>query len=194
MWHCFEADASFLHFLVVIDDHIAERVRAAGCVRCGGPLHCGDYPRKPRGLLKEADAAYSKRRSLCCGRCRKRTTPPSVRFLGRKVYVGWLVFVAVIRWMLAACAGPLVAGVPRRTVLRWRAFWTTEFVALPFWQRTKALFMPPPVPESLPLGLVERFAGMEAERLRRALAFVAPITTVSATWVRVDPIHAEVGI
>ena len=189
MWHCFEADASFLQFLVVIDDDTAEQVRRAGCARCGGPLRSGDYPRKPRGLLAEAEEAYSKRRSLCCGWCRKRTTPPSVRFLGRKVYVGWLVFVAVIHWILGVRTNSVVATVPPRTVRRWRRWWTTDFVALPFWQRAKALFMPPPVPLSLPLGLVERFAGDEPERLRQA-----PVTTISASWVRVAPIHAEVGI
>ena len=40
--------------------------------------------------------AFGRRFSLCCGRegCRHRATPPSVRFLGRRVYVGAVVIVA----------------------------------------------------------------------------------------------------
>lgn len=197
MWHRFEADVNFLRLLVAVDDQIAEQVRAAGCVRCSGPLHRGDYPRKPRGLLADVEEAYSTRRSLCCGRCRKRSTPPSVRFLGRKVYVGWLVFVAVIRCALAGAlmGGARIAGVPRRTVLRWEAWWTADFPGLPFWQMARARFTPPPPSAaSLPLGLVDRFDGGEAARLHFALAFVAPVTTVSASWVQVDLGRAEDGI
>src|SRR5690606_22738067 len=32
-----------------IDAEIALRARAAGCLRCGGPLHVGHFERKPRG-------------------------------------------------------------------------------------------------------------------------------------------------
>ena len=67
MSHEFEADASFLHFLVVIDGRIAEQVRDEGCVHCKGPLHRGDYPRKPRGLPQAVEVAFSRRHSWCCG-------------------------------------------------------------------------------------------------------------------------------
>ena len=197
MWHRFTAEASFLRSLVAIDEHLAEQVRARRCVRCEGPLHRGDYPRKPRGLPEGAEQAYWTRRSLCCGRCRKRSTPPSVRFLGRRVYVGWLVFVVVIRWSLAAgrIAGKQIAGVPRRTVRRWRGWWKGDFVASDFWKAERARFVPPPPePATMPLGFVDRFVGDEAQRLHFALAFVAPITTASASWVRVDLAHAEDGI
>ena len=74
-----------------------ERAAAEPCRYCGGPLHRGDYPRKPRGGLSPSAAeAFGRRFSLCCGRegCRRRATPPSVRFLGRRVYVGAVVIVA----------------------------------------------------------------------------------------------------
>jgi hypothetical protein len=32
-----------------------------------------------------------RRLSLCCSQCRRRTTPPSVRFLGRRVYLAAVV-------------------------------------------------------------------------------------------------------
>ena len=45
-----------------------------------------------------AAEAFSRRFSLCCGRdgCRHRATPPSVRFLGGRVYVGAVV---IVRWL-----------------------------------------------------------------------------------------------
>lgn len=45
--------------------------------------------------------------SLCCARCRKRRTPPSVRFLGRRVYLAAVVVLACVlrqgptRWRVA---------------------------------------------------------------------------------------------
>src|SRR5271157_4368665 len=70
-----------------------------------GPLHRSDYDRKPRGaLIAPAGEAFVRRFSLCCGRegCRKRATPPSLRFLGRRVYLGAVVLVAS---MLAQALG-----------------------------------------------------------------------------------------
>lgn len=191
MWQRFEPTTNFLRCLTVIDDQLAEQVHQRGCIHCGGPLHCGDYPRKPRGLPEGFEEAFSSRRSWCCGHCRKRSTPPSVRFLGRKVYVGWLVFVAVIQWL----AGMLPAAVPRRTLRRWSHWWRAVFVELPFWKMAVGQFVPPP-PDTgqLPRSLVERFTGAVESQLQQALAFVAPVTTISASWVRVQVARAEDGI
>ena len=110
-----------LQWLVDIDEEICRRVAAAGCAWCGGPLHRSDYPRKPRGgLFAVAGEVFHRRLSLCCGwaGCRRRATPPSVRFLGRRVYLG----VAVI--LASAVAGGLakVGAVKRATGSR-RARW-----------------------------------------------------------------------
>jgi len=75
----------FFEGLTTIDAAIVDRAAKEPCRDCGGPLHRGDYPRKPRGgLLAIAAEAFGRRFSLCCGRegCRRRVTPPSVRFLG----------------------------------------------------------------------------------------------------------------
>ena len=58
-------------------------------------LHRACYPRKPRGVGGARDATYEHRLSFCCATdgCRRRITPPSVRFLGRKVYLGVIVIV-----------------------------------------------------------------------------------------------------
>ena len=73
--------------LTKIDADLAEQVWIEGCMHCGGALHRADYPRKARGVNVE-----SRRHSFCCAReeCRRRETPGSVRFLGRKVYAGFM--------------------------------------------------------------------------------------------------------
>ena len=83
MLNAIELGGEFFDVLTTIDEKIVERVAEGGCAYCGGPLYRGDYPRKPRGgLIAEAASAFESRFSLCCGRdgCRKRATPPSVRF------------------------------------------------------------------------------------------------------------------
>lgn len=75
--------------LVEVDEAVTLRGAAEGCPVCDGPLHRSDHDRKPRGaLVAPAGEAFARRFSLCCAResCRKRAMPPSVRFLGRRVY------------------------------------------------------------------------------------------------------------
>ena len=85
-------DARLYLALLQLDRVIAAEVEQAGCC-CGGALHSARYPRKPRGVTAELlPPDYHRRLSFCCARdgCRRRTTPPSVRFLGRRVYLGEL--------------------------------------------------------------------------------------------------------
>ena len=83
---------SFWSFLLSVDKDLAECARKDGC-SCGGRLHCAAYPRAPRSGLGDLPNEYRYRFSFCSDRdgCRKRVTPPSVRFLGRKVYLGVVV-------------------------------------------------------------------------------------------------------
>ena len=106
-------DASFWLFLFSIDQDLAETARKNAC-SCGGRLHCANYPRKPRGVERLPDQ-YGYRLSFCCDRegCRRRVTPPSVRFLGPKVYLG-----AVVILVAAMRQGPS----PRRVAELSRLF------------------------------------------------------------------------
>lgn len=121
------ADQQLPSLLEEIDKDLAALVRVQGCVHCGaGRLHSARIPRKPRGLPQ--GTVWDSRFSFCCDRegCRKRATPPSVRFLGRRVYAGFI-FV-----LLAAMAHGLsadrvrrlreITGVDHRTLQRWRDF------------------------------------------------------------------------
>jgi hypothetical protein len=128
-----------------IDDDLAAHVRSAGCAVCGGRLDAADYPRKPRGA-DEHDDNYARRRSFCCAAegCRRRATPPSVRFLGRKVYVGAVVVLAAAlqhgptKKRVAELAALL--GATRRTLVRWRRWWSTMFTRrglAPFFEKSQ---------------------------------------------------------
>ena len=175
-----EFDAVLLQALGEIDAACAERIHAAGCLACGGALDRADYPRSPRGDLGSATEAYRRRHSFCCRRdgCRKRATPPSLRFLGRKVYVAVIVVVASAA-ARAGSGGRYVRGVPVRTVQRWLAWWQTVLALSPFWTEAKAFFATPVDVTTLPGSILSRFGDDKSEALEKMLRFLAPITTTS---------------
>jgi hypothetical protein len=148
--------------LMAWDEELARQVAAARCPHCGGPLHRANYQRKPRGgLLAEAGEAFRLRHSLCCGRegCRKRSLPPSLRFLGRRVYLETVVLLATMVVQLVAALRDACAhtGVPRRTLRRWQAWWQEVFPSSRAWVEAAARFAPPPPDDSeLPQSLVSR--------------------------------------
>jgi hypothetical protein len=82
MDHALLQKASFWLFLFSIDRDLADSARQKARP-CGGRLHCANFPRKPRGGGDDLPEQYGYRLSFCCDRegCRKRVTPPSVRFL-----------------------------------------------------------------------------------------------------------------
>ena len=92
MYHDLPRTARFWSFLFAVDRDLAEKTRTNACP-CGGRLHCANYLRKPRGTPVQLPEPQCLRLSFCCDRdgCRKRVTPPSVRFLGSKVYFGVIV-------------------------------------------------------------------------------------------------------
>ena len=51
MCHSPLEDARIWIVLLGMDQDVAEQVRRAGCMHCGGVLHVANYPRKPRGRL-----------------------------------------------------------------------------------------------------------------------------------------------
>lgn len=195
MVHGYESDAKLFAALVAIDEACAKRVREAGCAECGGPLDQADFERKPRGDLGESAEAYAKRTSFCCRRegCRRRATPPSVRFLGRKVYVAVVVVIASIvahqRATLVGRGAPRqIEGVPMRTVRRWLAWWQTAFALSAFWTEAKVFFAMPVDEAALPGSLLERLGTPSAATLTRLLMLVSPITTTSVRASMVMPV------
>jgi hypothetical protein len=154
-------------FLSSIDQHLAMQARAKGCPYCGGVLHSAAYIRKPRGLPAE-ERPGGKRESFCCHTCRRRTTPMSVRYLGRRVYAGAVVLLlsamhsGVTTRHLEQLRGTL--GVSRRTLQRWRHWWRTVFVITPFWRFAQGLLMPPRIAGSCPPACWNVFPNPMAQR------------------------------
>ncbi len=185
-------DASFWSFLFSVDQDLAGTARKAACP-CGGRLHCANYRRKPRGVdgLPEP---YQRRLSFCCDRdgCRKRVTPPSVRFLGRKVYLG-----AIVILVAAMRQGPSprrvaelsrLFGADRRTIARWRDFWQELVPQTPFWKVARGRLLPAVAVAALPRALLEAFLRHDDDQhgWQRLLVFLAPITITGGLKIEVS--------
>jgi hypothetical protein len=185
MFDGIELEGEFYALLSSVDEQVVRRAAQERCRFCRGPLHRGDYPRKPRGgVVAALGEAFTRRYSLCCGRegCRHRATPPSVRFLGRRVYVGAAVVVAsvVARVVASAAALRRTTGIPPRTTRRWLAWWRGAFTATSVFKALSARMVPPPVRLELPTSILARLAGAATARLTRLLAWLAPLTTTSS--------------
>jgi hypothetical protein len=180
---------------------IALLVQKEGCPRCQGRLDRADYPRKPRfGMVVLFKDGPLRRIGLCCSRegCRRRVTPPSLVFLGRRVYM----FIVV----LMACLRPAKPekvqdhSPPLRTVGRWRTWFRDILPRGSFFTEARSRIMPPiEDTKLLPAALVERFQKGRTpnDALLATLRFLAPITTRSLTngarFVMEPSRHAELG-
>lgn len=179
------ADARLYEMLARIDADLAETARKAGCRVCGDVLHSARFPRKPRGGPGELPADYDYRHSFCCAvdGCRKRRTPPSVRFLGRKVYLGAVVVLATVLrhgpTRTRAARLRQLLGVDARTLERWRYWWRRTFAESRWWQAMRGRFAPSVPTSALPGSLLLRFSGDSWAPLVALLRFVAPTTTAA---------------
>lgn len=185
MCHAFLSDSRFHQLLFRIDQEIAAEVQAGGCC-CGGVLHSARYPRKPRGLCVMRDESGVTRLSFCCAvdGCRRRTTPPSVRFLGRKVYTGAMVILLTAlehglsprrrQWLIETL------DIWPQTLCRWRKWWRETFSASRCWQAQRGNFMPPLALSQLPGALLGRLTGNNLQqRLCQLLVLLMPETSTS---------------
>lgn len=192
MYHELLRDATFWAFLFTVDQDLAKSCHGDGC-SCGGRLHRANYPRKPRGA-DDLPEQYRYRLSFCCDRdgCRKRVTPPSVRFLGRKVYLG-----AVVILVSAMRQGPSprrvgeltkLFGASRETIYRWREFWKEHFPKTTFWKLARARLVPVFEVTEFPRSLLEAFVGTGNDRdgWGQLLRFLAPISTANGLVVKVS--------
>jgi len=178
-------ESTILQSLYELDELEAERVRECGCGYCGGELDRADYWRAPRGVRIE-ERKHRRRFSFCCRRCRRRTTPSSVRFLGRKVYLGLVVLLIsslrqrrepiVLRRLSGLCGARAV------TIRRWLIWWQESVLESSFWKSSRGLFMPPLEQERLASSLYERFRATSKNLqsgLQGFLRFLCPLTIPS---------------
>jgi len=136
-------DASFFELLRRMDVDLAEETRLAGCP-CGGVLHFARYRRKPRGGPDNLSRECCVRESLCCSEdgCRRRSTPPSVLFLGRRVFFGVVVvLVPILREGLTPRRFRRLEkrlALSRRTVRRWQRWWRETLPSTRLWRGARA--------------------------------------------------------
>ena len=183
MFEELELGSEFFEGLRAIDAEISARVAAEACRFCGGRVNQGNYLRKPRGgLLAGAAERFRVRFSLCCGRdgCRRRATPPSVRFLGRRVYVGAAVIVASIIAMARSTASDArrVTGIAPRTTRRWLRWWRGGFVMTAVFVDIAARIVGIDR-QRLPASILEHIAAPVETAMRRLLGWLAPLTTTT---------------
>ncbi len=192
MYHNLPCHASFWAFLLSIDQDLANNARQKACP-CGGRLHSAKYPRKPRGS-DNLPEPYGLRLSFCCDRdgCRKRMTPPSVRFLGRKVYLG-----AVVVLVAAMRQGPSprrvrelsrLFGADRRTIAGWQVFWQEHFPRTGFWKLARSRFVPALASVTLPRSLLDVFLVGDdpCQDWGQLLLFLSPITITGGLGIEVS--------
>jgi hypothetical protein len=172
-----------------LDQAAAERVRSRGCPHCGGPLYVSNIPRKVRGLRDEAVTAgrYKARLSFCCGRegCRRRATPPSVRFALRRVYAAVAVLGLCLRGLTRTFAvqgadlEELRSAPAPSTRHRWSRFWRAGLWSLPWFAVMRGHLGEPVEQAGAPDGLLEVFRGPVIQQITDLLRWLSPLTTGS---------------
>jgi hypothetical protein len=191
--HSLPRGASFWSFLYSVDQDLAEASRQQACP-CGGRLHRANYPRSPRGCPDHLPEQCNLRLSFCCDRdgCRKRVTPPSVRFLGRKVYLA-----ATVVLVAAMQQGPSprrvgelssLFGADRRTIARWQVFWREHFPQTPFWKVARGHLAMVVEITALPLSLFDAFFRSDnpSQNWVNLLRFLSPITSTGIPRIKVS--------
>jgi hypothetical protein len=174
-------DPNLFKLQEIIDCDLARATKEKGCLFCGAKLHGGDYTRKPRG----GPAHWTKRHSFCCSNCRRRNTPLSIRFMGRRVYAGFIVVLvsAMMHGLTPRRVERLmrVLGIKMDpiTLKRWRKWWLENFVESPFWKERRGRFMPVLDEGVMPVCLIRAFKAGKQEGLIKLLEFLAPITSQS---------------
>lgn len=187
MYQSLLSDSSFFDLLLRCDEDLAAQARAAGCA-CGGVVHSAHYPRKPRGGPAGLGREHAKRFSFCCAEegCRRRVKPPSLRFLGRKVFFGVVVLLVPV-----LMEGPTpvrqrrlqeVFAVSPRTLRRWRRWWRESVANSRFFAAERGRFARPVAGEALPDSLLSAFTAIAepVERVVAILRWLGPLSHGSA--------------
>jgi hypothetical protein len=175
------ADVTFHHALLKLDEEIAANRKREGCASCEGPIDVANYCRKPRAALRsswsEGDAV---RFSFCCRKdgCRKRSTPASVRFLGRRIYLGAVVLIAsaLLGGVTSITKLSKELGPDRRTLVRWRHWWTKTFPRSAVFAAARGRLAVAIDEDQLPLSLLDRLRGSASDRTLAMLELLEPLS------------------
>ena len=181
MYHSQLTSAIFYNSLLAFDRIIARQVRQLKCSFCNGKLHQSHYLRKPRGVPKGTHNDYFIRFSYCCGSdgCRRRITPPSMRFLSRKGYTSVIIFLVFLfksktdELKVEKLNLLLGTTLSVETVRRWRNFWTKEVPQSDTWRRSAFSHT---MAQTLPVSLLTQFKQAANTSLEMSLKWILPLT------------------
>lgn len=109
-----------------------------------------------------------------------RATPPSLRFLGRRVYLGVVVIVASLVAQAVGTAREIRrrTGVSARTARRWLLWWRGAFLDTAVFVALRARLIGVSSSE-LPESVVGRLPGSPVQQVLGMLELLAPLTTGS---------------
>lgn len=183
MSHSFSFNSSFHSFLLTIDQEFIAKSKENGCPHCGGKLHQANYPRSPFGVTASQRHYYELRLSLCCSNCRKRLTPPSVRFFGRRWFSApCFILISLLTQRInerriQQIKRQLGFQVSLTTWKRWRRWWREQFVRTRFWLQAKGLLKPnKSCAANYPRAFLRLFPGRLEEKIQLLLRFLSPMT------------------
>lgn len=174
-------EATFWLLLSKIDEKIARFYHQIPCIYCTKKMYWGNYPRKPRGIPSIAEDFFAFRYSHCCSGCRKRRTPPSARFLGRRVYVA--IFVMMFFYPdtdddHSELLNSMSIGMDLMTPVRWSAWWSIDIPVSCIWKKICGPLGVNTNNEFLPHFISHQFANNNInaeEALLALLKFLSPI-------------------
>lgn len=179
MSHNLLLNASFHQRLCKIDLEIIKTTQEKGCPFCSGTLHQANYPRTGFGLPQNVRHYYEERFSLCCSQCRRRTTPPSVRFLGAHRFVAFVLVlvcaqrVAPNEKRLARLVRRFDLRVSLTTWQRWRKWWKEQFQLSPVWREVKGLLVYQDSISTFPRDVLK---ALTKDRLVSLLCLISPLS------------------
>lgn len=196
MLQLFLSDVKFFELLLAFDKDLAENARKRKCLFCEETLHQANYERKLRGGPEIPDGDFNLRFSFCCYFCRRRMTPPSFRFFGRRVYLGAImILISAMLWGSSPRRLQRLrelCGADKKTLERWRKWWAEKFIKTDFWKALSPRFAfiwdaVVPVPRQL-----LRILGGKSlqEKLRGVLNLLLPLTSREGKFFR-DVISVE---
>lgn len=184
MYTEFYFETIFWLAIYAIDEQITKLFHTQFCNRCPnkGKLYRSDYPRKPRGVPSSVEHLFQFRFSFCCAICRRRNTPPSIRFLGRRVYVA--IFIILILFPGAANLHEKLAQLPPQsfakiTFHRWITWWSCIIPFSAVWKKLVGILPPNIENQFLPLFIMEQFIKKYSDiekAIQAMLEFISPIS------------------